>query len=452
MDLKIYQWSLVIVDFVWGNVLWLVLGAGVFFTLYCRWVPFCYLWHGIQILSGKYDNNNEPGQLSHFKALSTALASTVGMGNLAGVAVAIQLGGPGALFWMWVTAILGMSTKFFTCTLAVLFREKDSDGQVHGGPMYVITQGLSKKWHGLAYLFSIAGCIGCLPLFQVNQLTALLNNHIMKIGMTNMSLNSWVIGIIIAILTWAVMRGGLTRIAAFTSTLVPFMVVLYIGVASIIIIKNITIIPSMMYAIFHTAFVPTSMLGGGVGMVMLQGIKRGAYSNEAGIGTEALAHGTAKTTEPVREGLVAMLGPLIDTLIICTLTGLIILCAGEWTDKTLSGINLTSHSIISQGGVILGGLFFVCVCAFSFSTLVGYSFYSFKCITFLFGKKAKTYFLPLYLGMLIISSIISLDLVINIVDSAFGIMAVPTLISTLLLSPKVMKEAKRYFEKLNKER
>ncbi|MAH80731.1 MAG: sodium/alanine symporter [Rickettsiales bacterium] len=449
MESSILNLSNQIVNFVWGNVLWLVLGAGIIFTIYCRFVPFRYLWHGIQILRGKYDNENDPGQLSHFKALSTALASTIGMGNLAGVAVAITAGGPGALFWMWVTAILGMSTKFFTCTLAVLFRQKDKDGVVHGGPMYVITEALPKNMHFLATWFALAGCIGCLPLFQVNQLVSLLQTQLSAISYTQTAYFNVVIGLLLVLLTWIVIKDGLKSIANVTSKLVPMMVVVYFGIGMIILIQNISVIPSIFSLIISSAFNPSATISGGLAVVLIQGIKRGAFSNEAGIGTEALAHGAAKTKEPIREGLVAMIGPLLDTLIICTLTGLIILIAvPELSQSGITGIALTSSAIATLLGELFGWIFFVVVLAFSFSTLVGYSFYSFKCVRFLAGEKSRSWFLPLYLAMIFLAAITSLDLVLNIVDSAFGLMAIPTLISTLWLSPKVMNEANRYFKKI----
>ena len=447
--------SVVIVDVIWGNVLWLVLAAGIVFTIYCRFIPFRFLWHGIQILRGKYDNPNDPGQISHFKALSTALASTIGMGNLAGVAVAITAGGPGALFWMWITAILGMSTKFFTCTLAVLYRKKDADGAVHGGPMYVITQALPKQFHFLAIWFALAGCIGCLPLFQVNQLVLLIQSKVTLFSSASVSMQSSfygnaVIGLCLVGLTWLVIKDGLKSIAATTSKLVPAMVCLYFGIGIIILIQNISIVPSIFMLIIESAFNPSAALSGGVTMVMLQGIKRGAFSNEAGIGTEALAHGAAKTKEPVREGLVAMIGPLLDTLIICTLTGFIILIATPIMNITgVTGIALTSQAITTLLGSMFGWLFFICVIAFSFSTLIGYSFYSFKCIRFLAGDQAQKWFSPVYLAMVFIAAIVPLDLILNIVDSAFGLMAIPTLVSTIVLAPKVIKESKIYFSKIN---
>lgn len=438
-------WSTTIVDFIWRYVLWLVLGAGIVFTLYCRFIPFRYLWHGIVILTGKYDNKNDPGQLSHFKALSTALASTVGMGNLAGVAVAITLGGPGALFWMWVTAILGMGTKFFTCTLSVLFRTKEADGSYNAGPMVVIKEALPKKYHFLAVWFALAGCVGCLPLFQVNQLVMLLQSQLESTVGTTIPYMDVTIGLVIVGLTWFVIKDGLPRIAKLTSTLVPFMVLLYVFIAGLIIIQNLALIPTLFHTIITSAFTPSATLSGGLAVVMIQGIKRGAFSNEAGIGTEALAHGTAKTTEPIREGLVAMLGPVLDTLLICTLTGLVILIAQPQLSQPLTGIALTSGSITALLGAEFGWLFFICVIAFSFSTLIGYSFYSFKCVSFLFGKQAIRWFIPVYLILLMVAAVLSIDIILNLVDTAFGLMAIPTLLSSILLAPVVMKEATAYF-------
>jgi AGCS family alanine or glycine:cation symporter len=309
-------------DYAWGPwLLILLLGGGVFFLFYSRLVPFRYIRHAVDIIRGKYDNPNDAGDISHFQALSSALAGTIGMGNISGVAIAIYTGGPGAIFWMWMSAIFGTATKFFTCSLAIMYRGKDSLGHIQGGPMYVVVEGLGKKWRPLAVLFSLAGLIGCLPAFQANQLVQIFRDIIFIpngwVGEEPFTFNL-ISGLLIAGLVSLVIFGGITRIGMVTSRLVPAMVVLYILSAVWILTTNFQEIPMFFQLIFSDAFSGNAVAGGVLGTVIATGVRRGAFSNEAGIGTEAMAHGAAKTEEPVREGLVAMLGPFIDTIIVCT--------------------------------------------------------------------------------------------------------------------------------------
>ena len=289
----------------WGYpLLILMMGGGIFFTLYSRFTPFRFFKHGIKILLGQYDNPQDPGDLTHFQALSTALASTVGMGNISGVAVAISMGGPGALFWMWVSAFVGMSTKFFTCTLSIMFRGKDDRGDVQGGPMYVIETALGKKFKALAILFSTAGLIGCLPLFQANQLTQIIRDEIWKNNgwfTDSVLTGNLVVGIPVAVLVALVIFGGIKRIGYVASRLVPLMVSLYLLAGIFIMITNLEHIPDILALIFSDAFSGKAAAGGVVGSVIITGVRRASFSNEAGLGTEAMAHGAAKTREPVRE-------------------------------------------------------------------------------------------------------------------------------------------------------
>ncbi len=287
-------------NFLWGNfgVANLVIGGGIFFLIYSRLTPFRYFKHAFDILLGKYDNPDDDGQISHFQALTTALSSTVGIGNIAGVAVAISLGGPGALFWMWISAIVGMATKFFTCSLGIMFRGYDSDGELQGGPMYVIEQGMGKKFKFLSYWFSIAGLVGCLSLLQVNQLTQILSDQITKI---DPSIGSTIplnltIGVIISIIVSIVIFGGLQRIADVASKIVPFMVLVYLSAGLFIVISNMSLVPSIFSLIISSAFNGSSVAGGFVGtaVVISQGFRRAAFSNEAGMGTEVMAIGASK--------------------------------------------------------------------------------------------------------------------------------------------------------------
>ena len=270
------------------------------------------------------DDPNDPGQISHFQALSSALASTVGMGNISGVAIAIHTGGPGALFWMWVSAIIGMSTKFFTCTLSILYRGYDENGEIQGGPMYVITEGMSRKFKPLAYFFSIAGLFGCLALFQANQLTQIITEQFFKDNLfiqSNLLYSKLGIGLLISLIVSMVIFGGVRKIGLVTSRLVPIMVIIYLVCGLNIIISNIFTLGDIFQLIIIDAFTGDAVLGGSIGAIIITGIRRAAFSNEAGIGTESMAHGAAMTKEPIREGLVAMIGPFIDTIIVCTITG-----------------------------------------------------------------------------------------------------------------------------------
>ncbi|MEM9933054.1 MAG: amino acid carrier protein, partial [Bacteroidota bacterium] len=302
-------------SFAWGpHLLVILIGGGLFFVFYIRFLPYKYFGHAIDILRGKYDDPNEEGQLSHYQALSTAIAATVGMGNISGVAVAITMGGPGALFWMWISALIGVCTKFFTCTLAIMYRGRDSQGELQGGPMYVIVEGLGKKWKPLAIFFSVAGLFGALPAFQANQLTATINNVLLSpSGLAVTDYSNLAIGILIAVIVSAVILGGVKRIGSVAARLVPLMVAVYVIAVLFIILKNVDqVIPSFQL-ILEDAFSGNAVLGGGLGALIIMGVRRAAFSNEAGIGTAPMAHGAAKTNEPVREGLIAMLGPIIDT-------------------------------------------------------------------------------------------------------------------------------------------
>lgn len=451
---------------IWGiPLLILVMGGGLFFMAYARFTPFLYFKHAIRVLAGKYHEEDKEGQISHYEALSTALAATVGMGNISGVAVAITMGGPGAIFWMWVSAFFGIATKFFTCTLAVMFRGKDSEGEVRGGPMYVITEGLGQKWKPLAIFFCVFALIGALPIFQANQLTAALNavlgpnmgydpaNSFTILG-TEISYASSIIGVILTILVSTVIFGGIKKIAKVASRMVPSMVVLYFILVVYILLQNVTEIPAIFSSILNEAFSGSAILGGGLGAVIIVGAKRAAFSNEAGIGTAPLVHGDSKTDEPVREGLVAMLGPAIDTLLVCTLTALVILGTGVHEsylgaqDTGLLGVTLTleafNTAIPGAGGYLLG----LCILVFAVSSLLSYSYYGVKCVSFMLGAKRGNLYNYLYIGTIIVGAVTSLGFVVNLIDSSFALMAIPTMVSAVILAPKVWKAAQHYFARL----
>ncbi len=440
-------------NFIWGTpVLVLLLGGGFYFLLYSRLVPLRYFGHALSILSGKYDDPNEPGQLRHYQALSTALAGTVGMGNVSGVAVAITMGGPGAIFWMWFSAFLGISTKFFTCTLAVMFRGKDSAGEIQGGPMYFITEGLGKNWKPLAIFFSVVAMLGVSPLFQSNQLTQMIRDVVLVPNNMGGSFQSDLItGIVISIIVGLVVIGGIKRIGNVTGRLVPLMVAVYVITVLYIIFSEPTQIIPAFKTIFQDAFTGQAVLGGSLGSVIITGVRRAAFSNEAGLGTAPMAHGAAKTSEPIREGLVAMLGPVIDTLIVCTMTALAIIITNSWIDSSADGITLTAHAFETAIPGFGQHILTVAVIFFSMSTLFAFPYYGAKCLGFIAGAKYQHLYNYLFVSMIIIGAVSNLRVIIGLVDLAFALMAFPTVISTLLLSPHVRRAAKDYFSRLKKQ-
>ena len=446
-------------SFVWGlPLIILLIGGGLYLLVLSRFLPFRYIGHAIQVLRGKYDDPNDPGQISHFQALSTALSATVGMGNIAGVAVAISVGGPGAIFWMWVSAVIGMSTKFFTSTLAIMFRGKDSNGELQGGPMYFIVEGLGKSWKPLAIMFSVCGLVGALPVFNVNQLTQAINDILLIPNGISVGLSSnLIIGGVLVIITSFVILGGLSRISKTASKLVPTMVVLYFVLVIIILGVNIEVVPKYLAMIFTDAFAANNytgdaMFGGILGALILLGIRRGAFSNEAGIGTAPMAHGAAKTDEPVREGLVAMLGPAIDTLIVCTLTALAILVTGVWQSTDANGVSLTASAFGDAMPGIGKYLLLICIAIFSISSLFSYSYYGSKCMSFLFGADKKHYYNYFYILSIIVGATTSLSMMINLIDGVFALMAIPTMTATIILAPKVVKEFKAYSKRLKEHK
>lgn len=447
-----------IASIAWGLPLLIILiGGGLYLLIRIQFLPFRYLGHSIAILRGKYDNKNDVGEITHFQALMTALSSTVGMGNIAGVAVAIAIGGPGAMFWMWVSAVIGMSTKFFTATLAILYRGKDSEGKIQGGPMYFIIEGLGKKWMPLAVLFSVAGLVGALPVFNVNQLTQAINDILLKpAGLYNGFQTDLIIGLVLAAITAVVILGGLSRISKTASKMVPGMVILYFILVLIILIVHMDVVPYYFGLIFTDAFSANfykgdAFLGGVIGGIILLGIRRGAFSNEAGIGTAPMAHGAAKTNEPIREGLTAMLGPAIDTLIICTLTALAILVTGVWQSSDANGVSLTASAF--EESIPFYGKYglLVCIITFSISSLFSYSYYGTKCMSFLFGVKNKGIYNYFYITSILVGATTSLSMMINLIDTFFALMAIPTMTATIIMAPRVVKEAKSYFSRLKKD-
>lgn len=439
-------------NFIWGTpLLVLLLGGGVFFMIYSRFLPFRYFRHAVNVLRGKYDDSSDPGDINHFQALSGALAATIGMGNISGVAVAIAVGGPGAIFWMWVSAFFGMATKFFTCTLAVMYRGKDSAGHVQGGPMYYISEGLGKKWMPLATFFAVVGFFGATPVFQANQIVQATKDILFVPN--GLSVDNFYVdlslGVLVSILVGLVIFGGITRIGTVASKLVPSMVLLYVGSVLVILFIHIGEVGSSLLLVFTDAFTAESAMGGAVGALIITGARRAAFSNEAGIGTAPMMHGAAKTREPVREGLVAMLGPAIDTLVICTMTGLCILVTGAWKSSDLNGISLTAkafgESLPGIGPYILA----LCVLVFAFTTLFGFAYYGQKCLSFLIGARYAPLFNYWYIFLILVGSVATLQGVVSFIDVAYGLMAFPTMTGAILLAPRVLEAARVYFAKVH---
>lgn len=440
------RWLSVAVDLAWGwPLIVLLIGGGLYLSLRARFLPLTRGRHALELLRGRFDDERAPGQITHFQALATALSSTIGLGNIGGVAIAITQGGPGAVFWMWIAAAVGMATKFFTCTLAVLYRGEDSEGTLQGGPMYFIEHGLGRKWRFLSIFFSICGMIGCLAMFQTNQMAAILHE--------TYQVPHWATGMVCTGLVLVVIAGGLQRIARVASRIVPAMCVLYLGFVLVICAKHLGQLPGIFGQILHDAFTGTAAAGGASGIavreVIQTGVKRAAFSNEAGIGTAPMAHGAAKTREPVREGLVAMIGPFIDTIVICTLTALAILAAGDWRMEGVAGVSLTVQAFEGALGP-LGKLGLVAiVLLFGVSTMIGYSYYGKKCFSYLFGAGRGRAYDAFYVVMLFVGAIWSVDLVINLLDTAFALMALPTMTATLILAPRVLEASRDYFRRMS---
>ncbi|MAZ86260.1 MAG: sodium/alanine symporter [Cellvibrionaceae bacterium] len=445
------------VAYAWGTpLLVLLIGGGVFLLISSRGRPYRHLGHSLALLRGQYDNPDDPGQVSHRQALSTALSGTLGLGNIAGVAIAITAGGPGAIFWMWVTALLGVATKFYTATLAVMYRGKDSQGEAQGGPMYVIREGLGKRWQPLAYLFAIAGLMGMLPLFQANQAVQLLRVAFAEpagwVSADNQFYFDAGLGVIFAVAVLIVVSGRIQRIGRFAVAIVPAMVIFYLLMALMVIGSFWRDIPAVLSLILSDAFSGHAIAGGALGVVITTGVSRGAFSNEAGIGTESLAHGAAKTTEPVREGVVAMLGPIIDTLVVCSCTALVILLTGVWTQADgVAGVALTSQAFSSVLGDWGPLALLVMVVPLAFSTVVTFWYYGLKCFVFLFGSRAQWLYTVSYLSLIVIGAMASLEIVSNLIIGMYAVMAIPTMVSTLLLSGRVNRAAHDYFTKMEQQ-
>lgn len=433
-------------------MLFLIVGGGLYLVAYSKLLPYRYFKHAILITSGKYDNPDDPGEVSHLQALSSAVAATVGLGNISGVAIAIYLGGPGVVFWIWMTALIGICIKFYSCSLAIMYRDKDSEGNLQGGPMYFITIGMGKKARPLAAFFCIAGLFGVLPAFTTNQFTQTLmgvinpNETIAVFGDFNWKLG---IGIVLSIITSFVIFGGLKKIAKVATAIVPFMVLLYLFAVVVIMTMNAgEIWPSLKLILTEAFNFKTAVQGGLWGLIII-GIRRAVFSNESGVGNAPMYHGQSKTTEPVQEGLVAMLGPFIDTIVVCTLTAVVIILSGAYLDAESNGIVMTliafKKSLFGFGDVLL----MIIVSAFALSTLFTYSYYGTKCLSFLTNVKVGKLYNYIYVGSITFAAVASVDLVVNLIDLSFALMVIPNMIAVLYLSPRVNIAMKTYFSKIN---
>jgi AGCS family alanine or glycine:cation symporter len=430
-----------LVGLIWNIPLVILLcGTGIVLSVLFKFPQFKGFIHAIDVIRGKYDDPKDPGEISHFQALTTALSATVGLGNIAGVAIAISMGGPGATFWMIVVGLLGMTTKFAECTLALKYREIDPDtGHVRGGPMYYISKGLGDKWKPVAAFFAFAcvcSSVGAGNMFQTNQMANILND--------NFGIEKWITGLVAAVAVGAVIIGGIKRIGSVTSKLVPFMGMIYIGGALLVIFANIDKVPHLLGQIVTQAFAPEAIEGGFVG-VLIQGVRRACFSNEAGMGSAPIAHSAATTHEPVREGVVALLEPFIDTVVICTMTALVILLSGVTEG---SGVVLTASAFDS--GISGFGQFFVpiAVTLFAYSTLLSWSYYGEQATEYLFGPKAIMGYKILFCTLSFIGAIWKSGAVLNFSDSMLGLMVIPNLIAVAFLYPKLKEEVDRYFTKL----
>lgn len=431
----------------------LLIGGGLFLFLFSGAVSIRRLPWALRALRDKQasDQGKQSGQISSVQALLSAIAATVGMGNIAGVAIALSIGGPGTVFWMWVSALVGMSTKFFEGSLSIMYKGRDSAGEVQGGPMYIITKGLGEKWKPLAKAFAIFGLVGTLCVWQANQLVeSVATVFTTPMGIENTPMLRFIMGIVMVVIVAAVILRGIKSIAAIASKMVPLMVALYLIMVLVIMAINYQAIPGVFGSIFKGAFTFDAELGGFsyFAMTALIGARRAAYVNEAGVGTASMMHGASKNTEPVREGLIAMLGPAIDSGLICTLTAIPIIIAGNYVGQTdPKGLEIA----LGAWGQLLPGighyLLMIIVFFFAFSTMFTYSYYGLKCTNYLFGAKNAKYYNYYYLAMIVVAAVVPLKVVVGFMDIAFFLMACCTMTALLLLSPRVKAAAREYFKK-----
>ena len=445
-------------NFIWGiPAMVCIIGVGLYLSFRTGFIQIRKFPYSIKNTLGRIFDKSEAadGSITPFQAVCTALAGTVGTGNIAGVAGAITIGGPGAVFWMWISALLGMCTKYSEVTLAVHFREKNSQGDWVGGPMYYIKNGLSKHWHWLAFLFSLFGVLtvfGTGNATQVNTIVTAIDSLMLNFNLASsgsLSTINLVIGIVIAIAVALILIGGIRRIGKVTETLVPFMALLYILLGLGVVILNIQQVPAVFQSIFEGAFHPAAFTGGMVGTLftsMKKGVSRGIFSNEAGLGTGSIAHATADTSQPVKQGLFGIFEVFTDTIVICTLTALIILCSCiNVPYGQAAGAELTIQGFTTTYGGWVSIFTAIALCCFAFSTTIGWGLYGSRCIEFLFGTKTIRPFMIVYSLVAILGATVDLGLLWSIAETFNGLMSIPNLIAVFLLSGTVVKLTKEYF-------
>jgi AGCS family alanine or glycine:cation symporter len=436
-------------------MVWLVVGAA-FFTVYFGFISIRGFRHAIALTGGRYDNDEDPGEVSHFQALATALSGTVGLGNIAGVAIAISVGGPGATFWMILAGFLGMSSKFVECTLAVMYRKENPNGTVSGGPMYYISRGFAEKnmpglGRVLAFAFAvmcIIGALGAGNMFQSNQAFQQVVN--VTGGATSVLADKgWLFGLVLAFLVAIVIIGGIKSIARVTGKLVPFMAIIYVFAALVIILMNYEKVPGAIAAIFTGAFSPEGVTGGFIG-VLVQGFRRAAFSNEAGVGTAPIAHAAVRTKEPVTQGLVSLLEPFIDTVVICTMTALVIVVTGMYVDTAgMSGVELTSKAF-SSAFPWFRYVLTLAVILFAYSTMISWSYYGTKAWTYLFGetRNAEITYKAIFCLFIVLGSTMNLSSVVDFSDAMIFAMALVNICGLYVLAPKVKQALRVYLARL----
>ena len=445
-------------NFIWGvPAMICIIGVGLVLSFRTRFLQIRKFPYAMKVTFGRMFKKREAsdGAMTPFQAVCTALAATVGTGNIAGVAGAIAIGGPGAVFWMWISAILGMCTKFSEVTLAVHFREKNVHGDLVGGPMYYIKNGLKKHWHWLAYLFSAFGVLtvfGTGNATQVNTITTAINTALMNyhvISKDAVPTVNLVVGIILAVLIALILLGGIRRIGRVTEKLVPFMALIYIVLAVGVILFNIGHVPAVFASIVEGAFHPSAVTGGAVGsffMSMKKGVSRGIFSNEAGLGTGSIAHACADTRKPVKQGFFGIFEVFVDTIVICTLTALVILCSQVPVSYgQAAGAELTISGFTATYGNWVSVFTAVAMCCFAFSTIIGWGLYGTRCIEFLFGSRVNKPFMLVYALVAIVGATMDLGLMWGIAETFNGLMAIPNLTAVFLLSGVVVKLVKEYF-------
>jgi len=427
--------------FVWGlPLIILLVGTGVFLTLRLRGLQITQLGRALRIAFSRADTRSA-GDISHFKALMTALAATVGIGNIAGVATAIAAGGPGAVFWMWMTAFFGMATKYSEAILAVKYRVVDENGDMSGGPMYYLERGLGQKWLGV--LFALFGSLAAFGIGNMAQA-----NTVARVLESSFGVQSWATGLVMAVLTAAVILGGIKRIGNVSGVLVPVMAVIYIVAGIVVLILNYQAVPGAFSLILERAFTPTAATGGFAGAIVMQtikmGVSRGLFSNESGLGSAPIVAAAAKTRNPFRQALVSMTGTFIDTIIVCTITGLVIVSTGSWeTGQTGAELTVTAFSTGlpgDSGGVIIA----IATILFAYSTILGWAYYGEKCCEYLLGVRAVLTYRYLWVAAVLCGALLKLQMVWDFADIMNGLMAIPNLIGLIGLSGVIVAETRRY--------